>query len=125
MTIRNDRLVPVVGPTTGPVSGRLRWHRRLLGLRRRRRWAVFAQRSMLLSAGGSLILCAIAAVPTPLPGLGLVLFTGGLYFLARGSPRARRSIGRGLRRSPAVSRQLHGWKHRFPPALRRFIDRNG
>lgn len=91
--------------------------------RRRRVAAVTAKRSALMGTGGVLLVVGIAMVPTPIP-VGLVLFAMGLYFLARGSKVARRSIKHFRRRSPRFSRGLNSLKHRLPTHLRAFIERS-
>jgi Flp pilus assembly protein TadB len=91
--------------------------------RARRIAAVRAKRYALLGLGASLIVVGIASVPTPVP-IGFVLFALGLYFLARGSKKARRSIKQFRRRTPLVSRGLNNVKHRLPDPLRVFIERS-
>lgn len=97
-------------------------------LRRRRRWRrrtrVAAQRTALMGAGGTLMVAAAAAVPTPFPGLGLLLFVMALYFLARGSKSARRAVTWSRRRMPPLSRGLERMKPGLPAGMRRFIERS-
>lgn len=85
--------------------------------------AVKVKRTALLGTGGTFVLAGIVTVPTPVP-IGFVLFCVGLYFLARGSGKARRSIKSLRRQAPFLSRQMNGMKHRLPLALRRFIERS-
>lgn len=91
--------------------------------RRRRRVAVGTKRGALLGAGGTLMIAGIITVPTPVP-IGFVLFAMGLYFLARGSRKARRTIKVMRRHAPFFSRGLNRMKHRMPPGLRKFIERS-
>jgi len=97
-------------------------------MRRRRRWRrrtrVAAQRTALMGAGSTLMVAAFAAVPTPVPGLGLMLFAMALYFLARGSKSARRAVKWSRRRMPPLSRGLERIKPGLPAGMRRFIERS-
>jgi hypothetical protein len=99
---------------------------RLWDTRRRRRWrrrsGVAAKRTALFSVGTTLMVVALASVPTPLPGVGLVLFTVALYFLARSSKAARRAVKWSRRQVPPFSRGLKRIKPGLPPSMRRFID---
>ena len=75
----------------------------------------------MFGLGGSLMLAGMAAVPTPVPGLGLVLFAAALYFLSRGSKSARRAVKWSRRRMPPLSRGLERIRPTLPPAMRHFI----
>ena len=90
-------------------------------VRRRRLLAVTTRRSVFLGAGLVLILAGVASVPSPLP-IGFVLFSVGLYFVARGSRTARRSVKWMRRRSPLFSRHLNRVKHRLPTRMKRFVE---
>lgn len=91
--------------------------------RRRRRLMVSAKRAGLLGLGSGFMLAGVASAPTPLP-IGFVLFALGLYFAARGSKKARRSVKWLRRRSPSMSRGLNRIKDRMPANLRLFIERS-
>ncbi len=92
-------------------------------LRRVRRLRVLARRISLVGSGGALMLLGILTVPTPVP-IGFVFFAIGLYLVARGSKRARRSVKHLRRHVPPFSRGLNNIKHRLPPRLRLFIERS-
>ncbi len=95
-------------------------------MRRRRRWRrrarVAARRTALMGTGGVLMVAAVAATPTPLPGRGLALLAVAVYFLGRGSKTARRALKWSRRRLPRLSRGLERIKPRLPAGMRRFID---
>ncbi len=90
-------------------------------LRRRRRLRVFVRRFSLVGSGASLMMLGVLTVPTPVP-IGFVLFAVGLYLVARGSKRARRSVKHLRRHVPLLSRGLNTIKHRLPPRLQAFIE---
>ncbi|MDR3441092.1 PGPGW domain-containing protein [Telmatospirillum sp.] len=92
-------------------------------LRRRRQWGVLLRRLGLTGAGALLIILGILSVPTPVP-IGFVLFAVGLYLLARGSKRAKRSVKDLRRLVPPLSRSLNRLKHRLPGRLQIFIERS-
>jgi len=87
----------------------------------RRRTGIALQRAVLFGLGGSLMLAGVAAVPTPVPGLGLLLFAASLYFLSRGSKTARRAIKWSRRRVPPFSRGLERIRPTLPAGMRHFI----
>lgn len=92
-------------------------------LRQRRQLRVYARRFSLVGSGASLMMLGILTVPTPVP-IGFVLFAVGLYLVARGSKRARRSVKHIRRHVPLLSRGLNAIKHRLPPRLQAFIERS-
>jgi hypothetical protein len=69
------------------------------------------------------MMLGVLTVPTPVP-IGFVLFAVGLYLVARGSKRARRSVKHFRRHVPLFSRGLNTIKHRLPPRLQAFIERS-
>lgn len=78
-------------------------------------------RLLLTGSGMAAIILGVLSVPTPVP-IGFLFFAVGLYLLARGSKRARRSV-KGLRRlMPPLSRGLNRVKHRLPGRLQLFIE---
>ncbi len=76
----------------------------------------------MFSAGSVLMVAGAAAVPMPVPGLGLVLFAVALYFFARSSKAARQALKWSRRRVPPFSRGLERLKPRLPRPMRHFID---
>lgn len=90
---------------------------------RRRQVRVAARRIGLVGSGASLMVLGMLSVPTPVP-IGFVLFAVGLYLVARGSKRARRSVKHLRRQVPILSRGLNAIKHRLPPRLQTFIERS-
>lgn len=84
---------------------------------------VWTKRTGLLGMGSAFMLAGVASVPTPVP-VGFVLFALGLYFVARGSRKARRSVTWIRRQAPPVSRGLNRIKDRMPSNLRLFIERS-
>lgn len=92
-------------------------------LRRRRRLRIMAQRAGLVGSGASLVVLGMLSAPTPVP-IGFVLFAAGLYLMARGSKRARRSVTLLRRHVPPLSHGLNRVKHRLPSRLRLFIERS-
>lgn len=88
----------------------------------RRRGAVALKRAALFTLGGTLLVAGLAAVPTPVPGLGLILFAVALYFLARASRHARRAVRWSRRQVPPFSRGLERIKPGLPLQMRRFIE---
>jgi hypothetical protein len=70
-----------------------------------------------------MMVLGILTVPTPVP-IGFVFFAIGLYLVARGSKRARRSVTYLRRHVPPFSRGLNRIKHRLPPRLQAFIERS-
>lgn len=91
--------------------------------RHRRRLMVTAKRAGLLGLGSGFMLAGVVSAPTPLP-IGFVLFALGMYFAARGSKKARRSVKWLRRQSPPMSHGLNRIKHRLPAKLRVFIERS-
>ena len=96
--------------------------------RTRRRWGrrlrVLAKRTAFFGAGSTVMVAAFASVPTPVPGLGLILFVVALYLLAHGSKTARRAVAWVLRRLPMLACGLERVKPRLPRRIREFIDHN-
>lgn len=90
---------------------------------RRRNIRVLARRVGLVGAGGAMMILGIVTVPTPVP-IGFVFFAVGLYLVARGSKRARRSVTNLRRQVPPFSRGLNRIKHRLPPRFQAFIERS-
>jgi len=87
----------------------------------RRRTGIALQRAAMFGLGGSLMVAGFAAVPTPVPGLGLVLFAAALYFLSRGSKAARRAVKWSRRQVPPFSRGLERIRPTLPARMRHFI----
>ena len=96
-------------------------HRSWAQLRRIRRLRILSSRIAFIGSGATLMILGVLSVPTPVP-IGLVLFAVGLYLVARGSKRARRSVKRLRHHVPPLSRGLNRVKHHLPPGLRRFIE---
>lgn len=92
-------------------------------LRMRRRLLVTARRLGLIGSGASLMVLGALSVPTPVP-IGFVLFVIGLFLVARGSKRVRRSVKHLRRRVPPFSRGLNRVKHRLPRRFHAFIERS-
>jgi len=90
---------------------------------RRRHLRVVAKRVGLVGAGVLMMVLGILTVPTPVP-IGFVFFAVGLYLVASGSKRARRSVTYLRRHVPPFSRGLNRIKHRLPPRLQAFIERS-
>jgi hypothetical protein len=98
--------------------------RAALRRRLRRRAGVAAKRGALLGFGVVLLVAGIAAVPTPVPGLGLALMAAAIYFLVRGSRYTRQAVKWSRRRVPPFSRGLERIKTTLPPGMRHVIDRS-
>ncbi len=101
--------------TTWSIHRRRRWRRRV---------GVGAKRAALFGTGGTLLVASVAAVPTPFPGLGLLLFAAALYFMARGSRAARRAVKWSRRRMPPLSRGLTSIRPGLPRPMQAFIDQS-
>ncbi len=95
--------------------------RSVADLRRRRRARLIAGRVGLFGSGASLMVLGVLSVPTPVP-IGFFFFAAGLYLMARGSKRARRSVKILRRHVPPFSRGLNKVKPHMPKRLRSFIE---
>jgi hypothetical protein len=84
---------------------------------------VFARRFALVGSGVSMMVLGIVTVPTPVP-IGFVFFAVGLYLVARGSKRARRSVKYLRRHVPPLSRGLNRIKSRLPVRFQDFIEQS-
>ncbi len=90
----------------------------------RRRAGVAARRAAFLGIGIALLVAGLASVPTPVPGLGLILFAGAIYFLIRGSRHTRQAVKWSRRQVPPLSRGLDRIKPSLPRGMRHVIDRS-
>lgn len=72
--------------------------------------------------GSVLVLSGIVLTPTPIP-IGLILLTIGLALLAPYMPPVQRLVRYMRRRWPNIDTSLRRNHHRFPPVIRKTIDK--
>ena len=72
--------------------------------------------------GSSLVLGGLIVLPLPIP-FGLIMLTVGFALLAPYIPAVRRLIKHLRLRWPAFNRTLHRYRDRFPPVIKKTIDK--
>ncbi|MFQ5562893.1 MAG: PGPGW domain-containing protein [Parvularculaceae bacterium] len=72
--------------------------------------------------GSVLVVSGAILTPTPAP-IGLIMLTIGLALLAPYMPPVRQAIRAIRRKWPNIDRSLRRHRHRFPPVIRKTIDR--
>lgn len=72
--------------------------------------------------GAVLILVGLVVLPLPLP-FGLIMITIGLALLAPYVPAFQRLVRAMRRKWPNLDRSLLRYKKRFPPIIRKTIDK--
>ena len=72
--------------------------------------------------GSTLVLAGLIVLPLPLP-FGLIMLTIGFALLAPYVPAVQRLIKTMRRKWPDLDRQLRKYRDKFPPVIKRTIDK--
>ena len=72
--------------------------------------------------GSVLILVGLVVLPLPIP-LGLIMITIGFALLAPYIPAFQRLVTHMRRKWPDLDRSLRRYRNRFPPVIRKTIDK--
>ncbi|MGF1544051.1 MAG: PGPGW domain-containing protein [Parvularculaceae bacterium] len=74
------------------------------------------------AAGVFLLFAGMVILPLPLP-FGLIMITIGFALLAPYVPAVQRLVRSMRRKWPTLNASLLRYKHRFPPIIRKTIDK--
>ena len=72
--------------------------------------------------GSVLVVGGAILAPTPIP-IGLIMLTIGLALLAPYMPPMQRMVRAIRRKWPSIDRPLRRYRDKFPPIIRRTIDK--
>ncbi|MEO1242558.1 MAG: PGPGW domain-containing protein [Pseudomonadota bacterium] len=72
--------------------------------------------------GSTLVVAGLIVLPLPIP-FGLIMLTIGFALLAPYIPAIQRLIRHMRRKWPNLDVQLLRYRHRFPPVIRKTIDK--
>ena len=72
--------------------------------------------------GTTLVIAGLIVLPLPIP-LGLIMLTIGFALLAPYIPAVQRLIRHMRTRWPNLDETLKRYRHRFPPVIKRTIDK--
>ncbi|MEM8937697.1 MAG: PGPGW domain-containing protein [Pseudomonadota bacterium] len=72
--------------------------------------------------GSTLVVAGLIVLPLPIP-LGLIMLTIGLALLAPYIPAVQRLIRKLRAKQPLMDQWLRRHKERFPPVIKRTIDK--
>lgn len=73
-------------------------------------------------AGSTLVVTGLIVLPLPLP-FGLIMLVIGFALLAPYIPAVQKLIRQMRRRWPNIDETLRRHRHRFPPVIKRTIDK--